>query len=75
MGVNKSAGGGINPPSQERTRTMTEYQIELSVEAKMNSLDRAFMNPANKMTQADYDAEVKKLNRWANAQMARRTKG
>jgi hypothetical protein len=54
---------------------MTEYQIELSVEAKMNSLDRAFMNPANKMTQADYDAEVKKLNRWANAQMARRTKG
>ena len=54
---------------------MTEYQIELSVEAKMNSLDRVFMNPANKMTQADYDAEVKKLNRWANAQMARRTKG
>lgn len=42
---------------------MSEEEIERSVESKMNALDRKFMNTA--MTQAEYDAEVRKINEWA----------
>jgi hypothetical protein len=52
---------------------MTEQQIELSVEHKVSALDRAFMNPANRMTQATYDAEMKAIDRWAQAQLMKAT--
>lgn len=45
---------------------MTEEQIERSVEVKMNAADNALMN--GRMTQAEYDAHVKELNRWSENQ-------
>jgi len=48
---------------------MTEEQIEGSVELKTDSADRALMN--GRMTQAEYDAHMKELNRWADDQYAR----
>ena len=48
---------------------MNEEQIERSVEIKTNSADRALMN--GHMTQAEYDAHMKELNRWADDQYAR----
>lgn len=42
---------------------MTEEQLERAVERKVNSLDARFMN--SKMTQAEYDAEMKEINDWA----------
>lgn len=43
---------------------MTEEQIELAVERAMDALDRRLMSSA--LTQAEYDAEVRKLSRWAD---------
>ncbi len=47
---------------------MTEQQIEARVEMMINSLDRKLMNRA--LTQAQYDAEVKKVDRWARREAA-----
>ena len=43
---------------------MTEQQVELAVERAMDALDRRLMD--NSLTQAEYDAEVRKLSRWAD---------
>lgn len=43
---------------------MTEQQVELAVERAMDALDRRFLS--TDMTQAEYDAEVRKLSRWAD---------
>jgi len=48
---------------------MTEEQIERSVESKTNAADSALMNGT--MTQVEYDAHMKELNRWAEDQFAR----
>lgn len=48
---------------------MTNEQIERSVEIKSNAADSALMN--GRMTQAEYDAHMKELNRWADEQYAR----
>lgn len=48
---------------------MTEQQIERSVEVKSNAADAALMSGC--MTQAEYDAHMKELNRWADDAMAR----
>jgi hypothetical protein len=40
----------------------TIEQIECRAEAKMDALDRSLMKRL--LTQAEYDAEVKKLDRW-----------
>ena len=45
---------------------MTEDQIERAVERKTDWLDAALMS--GKISQAQYDAEQRKLTEWANAQ-------
>lgn len=42
---------------------MTESQIELQVEMKMNSLDRQLMSGS--LSEDQYDREVRKLDKWA----------
>jgi len=42
---------------------MTEEQIEGWVEVAQDALDRRFLNSA--MTQAEYDAECRRIARWA----------
>jgi folate-dependent tRNA-U54 methylase TrmFO/GidA len=49
---------------------MTEEQIERQVEWQTDRLDARFLN--SPMTQAEYDAEIAALNRWAEAQLAKR---
>jgi hypothetical protein len=49
---------------------MTEDHIERRVEQTMNSLDRRLV--ANALTQAEYDREVKVLDRWASQQFRSR---
>lgn len=48
---------------------MTEEQIERMVEIRTDAADRALMNGT--LTQAEYDARMKELNRWADDQYAR----
>lgn len=43
---------------------MTEDQIERAVERKTDNLDARFMN--SKMSQAEYDEEMKEIQRWAD---------
>ena len=43
-----------------------ETEIEIRVERKIDSLDRAFM--AGKLTQAEYDREVSIVDKWAGQQ-------
>jgi hypothetical protein len=47
---------------------MTEEQIERSVERRVDSADRALMN--GHLSQAEYDAHMADINRWADAQYA-----
>ena len=42
---------------------MTESQIEMQVESKMNSLDRQLMSGS--ISEDQYDREVRKLDKWA----------
>jgi hypothetical protein len=46
---------------------MTEDQIERQVEAQMDSLDRRYLN--SPMTEAQYKAAVRKIDRWAAEQL------
>jgi len=50
-------------------RKMTEDRIERSVEAKIDSADEAFM--AGKISQERYDARMKEIKAWADAQYAK----
>jgi hypothetical protein len=43
---------------------MTEEQIERRVEHMIDILDRMFM--AGRMEQAAYDAEIRRINAWAD---------
>jgi hypothetical protein len=45
---------------------MSEEQIERLVEKRMDALDRSLMKGT--MHQAEYDVEVKRLDRWAQQQ-------
>ncbi len=53
-----------------------EYRVECAVERKMDAIDRAFMD-GRIATQEEYDARVKALRDWAEAEMcaARVVKG
>lgn len=51
---------------------MTEDQIEREVEKRVDRLDRNFMNSF--MTQADYDAAMRAIDRWAEYQYLFATK-
>lgn len=53
---------------------MTEEQIERQVERMTNALDARFMADNNTMTQAEYDAESKKIGEWADAEFSRATR-
>jgi hypothetical protein len=46
---------------------MSEEQIERAVESRTNALDRRLMRGA--ITQAEYDAEMRALSRWADQQL------
>jgi hypothetical protein len=48
---------------------MTEEQIERKVERAMDALDARLMG--NRLSQAEYDAQVRELNKWAEAQYAK----
>lgn len=48
---------------------MTEEQIERRVESRMDSLDARLMS--GRLSQAEYDAETRKLSRWADEQYKR----
>ena len=52
---------------------LTEEKIERHVESAMNALDRRLMQHSSPLhlSQAEYDSEVERLNRWANAQYAK----
>lgn len=52
---------------------MSEEQIELSVERTTNALDRRLMRGA--ITQAEYDAEMRALSRWADLQFRNLPRG
>lgn len=52
---------------------MSEEQIELSVEHQTNALDRRLMRGA--LTQAEYDAEIRALSRWADQQIRNLPRG
>jgi hypothetical protein len=45
---------------------MTEDQIERAVEAKMDRLDRIYLN--SPMTEAQYQAEIRRIDQWAAQQ-------
>ena len=45
---------------------MDEYQIEVSVERKMDALDRRYMSGA--MNETEYKKAVKDLDNWAYSQ-------
>lgn len=47
---------------------MDNYQIEEKVERMIDRLDDRFMSDSNTMTQGQYDAEVRKIDQWANDQ-------
>lgn len=51
------------------SRPLTEARIEREAERLMDAADRAYL--AGKATQAQYDAWVKALDRWANEQYAK----
>ncbi len=46
-------------------RRMSEDEIERRVERMVDALDRRFM--ADKLDQAQYDAEMKKIDAWSKA--------
>lgn len=46
-------------------RRMSEDEIERRVERMVDALDRRFMN--GKMDQAQYDAEMAKIDAWSKA--------
>jgi hypothetical protein len=48
---------------------MTEDQIERSVELKTNAADNALMS--GRMTQAEYDAHMREITRWADNMVER----
>lgn len=48
---------------------MTEEQIERTVEAKIDRLDKRFMRHTPRMTQAEYDAEMAEIRRWEETEM------
>lgn len=48
---------------------MTSEQIERTVEHQMDALDRRLIG--SDYTQTEYDAAVRKLDAWAEAQYAR----
>jgi hypothetical protein len=50
----------------ERETTMTEHQIETYVERAFDRLDAEFMD--NRITEAQYEARVLELARWASRQ-------
>lgn len=45
---------------------MTEDQIERRIEARVDLLDSLLMS--GRLTQAEYDEEIKRLNDWAEEQ-------
>jgi hypothetical protein len=45
---------------------MSEDQIERAVQAKMDRLDRVYLN--SPMTEAQYQAEVGRIDQWAAQQ-------
>jgi hypothetical protein len=61
---------GVIETDQAGVTKMTEDQIERRVEQTMNSLDRRLV--ANALTQAEYDREVKVLDRWPSQQFRSR---
>ena len=44
-----------------------EQRVELAVERSMNALDKRLM--AGKLTQAEYDAEARRIDAWAKQAM------
>lgn len=46
---------------------MTEDQIERRVEKMVDRLDAQFMADNSPMTQAEYEAEMGRINAWAKA--------
>lgn len=53
---------------------MTEDQIERHVETLTDRLDAAFLADNSKMTQDQYDAEIKAINDWAEYMYVRADK-
>lgn len=47
---------------------LTDDTIERAVEKMTDRLDARFMADGSTMTQAEYDAEIGKINAWADAQ-------
>jgi len=45
----------------------TEEKIERAVERKVDCLDARFLN--SPMTQQEYDAEMRAISRWADAEL------
>jgi hypothetical protein len=47
---------------------MTEEQIERAVERRIDAVDRAWLKPGCTWTQAEYDAEIRAVDQWAQQQ-------
>lgn len=50
---------------------MTLEQIDRAVEKKTDRLDRAFMADDSEITQAEYDAQIKAIDAWADAERSK----
>ena len=50
---------------------MDEYQIECRIEKLVDRLDRQYMADTNTMTEAQYQAALKRIEQWAEQQLAR----
>lgn len=48
---------------------MSESQVELMVERKIDRLDQAFLNGT--ITSAEYDAKIEEIYEWAESQYTR----
>lgn len=56
----------LSSNAQTLRKDMTEEQIERIAESRMDSLDSRLMS--GKLSQSEYDAETRKLNRWCEDQ-------
>jgi hypothetical protein len=61
-------GFDVSPLRDDTAPKMTEEQIERAVERKIDRLDRKFMK--SEMTQAEYDAAMREIHEWSEAQYA-----
>jgi len=57
---------GFNTLIETKEKEMTENQIEMRVEARVDLLDSLLMS--GRLTQAEYDEEMKRLNDLAEEQ-------